>query len=61
MNKDSKTLSIDKNAYIYIYTYIYIYINKQTNNCVARVLNTNVEQIVSIYREQIKLTQVSNY
>ena len=47
--------------HIYIYIYIYIYINKQTNNCVARVLNTNVEQIVSIYREQIKLTQVSNY
>ena len=46
--------------HIYI-LYIYIYINKQTNNCVARVLNTNVEQIVSIYREQIKLTQVSNY
>ena len=24
--------------------------NKQTNNCVARVLNTNVEHITSIYR-----------
>ena len=24
--------------------------NKQTNNCVARVFNTNVEQITSIYR-----------
>ena len=35
--------------------------NKSTNNCVARVLNTNAEQIVSIYRKEIKLTQVSNY
>ena len=35
--------------------------NKWTNNCVARVVNTNVEQIISIYTEQIKLTQVSNY
>ena len=35
--------------------------NKQTNNCVTRVLNTNAEQIISIYTEQIKLTQVSNY
>ena len=34
--------------------------NKSTNNCVARVLNINVEQIISIYGEQIKLTQVSN-
>ena len=24
--------------------------NKWTDNCVARVLNTNVEQIISIYR-----------
>ena len=35
--------------------------NKLTSNCVARVLNTYVEQIISIYGEQIKLTQVSNY
>ena len=33
----------------------------QTKNCVARVLNTNVEQIISIYREQEDITQVSNY
>ena len=35
--------------------------NKQANNCVVRVLNTYVEQIVSIYGEPIKLTQVNNY
>ena len=36
--------------------------NEQIKNiCVARVLNTNVEEIISIYKEQIKLIQVSNY
>ena len=42
----------------YMDIYIHIY---ETNNYVVRVFNTNVEQIISTYREQIKLTQVSNY
>ena len=38
-----------------------MYKQKTVINIVARVINTSVEQTISIYMEQIKLTQVSNY
>ena len=40
--------------------YIYKWMNKQTNNCVARVLNTNVEQIIRANYKYIWWTNKTN-